>query len=508
MARIEKTVFISYRRKDISWALAVYQDLTHHGYDVFFDYTSIPSGDFEQIIISNIKARAHFVLILTPTTLDRCGEPGDWLRREVEVAIDEKRNITPLFFDGFNFGNNNVSEKLTGKLKKVSQYNGMNVHQDFFLEAMERLRNKFLNVPLNAVLHPVSAEVQEVVLEEQRAANKAAEEAKARAKWEAIEVRKKKQKEFINRISKLISSNIHRFGIGGIILIGILGILFVGNYIFNNLPVGEMPEFTSSATLRPAMPITTMTLRPITSTATETLFTPTITFTPSLTTDANPTKVSEQDGMVMVYVPEGEFTVGVKDPADYSGYNQIPAQSAYVSAFWIDQTEITNAMYGKCVDSGQCNKPLNEYENNIDSYFRSLEFQNFPVIYIDWYMASIYCRSVGRRLPSEAEWEKAARGTDGRRFPWGNDDNNSLRSYAHGNLSDIAEVGIYPLGASPYGVLDMEGNVEEWVGDIYQVYTKQREHKIARVGVESRYGWDPSSRYGYLGFRCAIDADH
>ena len=102
MARIEKTVFISYRRKDISWALLVYHRLTANGYDVFFDYTSIPSGDFEQIIISNIKARAHFLVILTPTSLDRCNEPGDWLRREIETAISVKRNIVPLFFDSFS----------------------------------------------------------------------------------------------------------------------------------------------------------------------------------------------------------------------------------------------------------------------------------------------------------------------------------------------------------------------------------------------------------------------
>jgi hypothetical protein len=173
MARIEKTVFISYRRKDVSWALNVYQNLMHKGFDVFFDYTSIASGDFEQIIIGNIKARAHFILILTPTTFDRCGEPNDWLRREIETAIDEKRNITPLFFDGFSFGAANVSEKLTGKLKSISRYNGMNVPQDYFNEAMERLCNTFLNVPLDAVLHPMSVEVQEVVKKEQLAANKA-----------------------------------------------------------------------------------------------------------------------------------------------------------------------------------------------------------------------------------------------------------------------------------------------------------------------------------------------
>src|SRR6185503_9034035 len=77
--RIEKTVFISYRRTNLPWSLAIYQDLTKHGFDVFFDYQSIHSGDFEQVIISNIKARAHFIVILTPSALERCDNPSDWL---------------------------------------------------------------------------------------------------------------------------------------------------------------------------------------------------------------------------------------------------------------------------------------------------------------------------------------------------------------------------------------------------------------------------------------------
>src|SRR5215210_3231327 len=120
MSRIERTVFISYRRRDISWALAVYQYLTNQKYDVFFDFSSLSSGDFEQVIISNINARAHFLLILTPTALDRCNEPGDWLRREIEAAIEEKRNIIPLFFDGFSFATTSVTEKLTGKLESIN----------------------------------------------------------------------------------------------------------------------------------------------------------------------------------------------------------------------------------------------------------------------------------------------------------------------------------------------------------------------------------------------------
>src|SRR5690349_1407112 len=178
MASIEKTVFISYRRKDRYEALAVYQYLTSQQYDVFLDYTSIPSGDFEQSIVSNIKARAHFLLILTPTALDRCSEPGDWLRREIETAMDEKRNIVPLFFDDFTFSAPGFAEKMTGKLETLRHYNGLDIPAGYFTEAMERLCEKYLNVPLDAVLHPVSTEVRKVVEGEQIAARQALDQKK------------------------------------------------------------------------------------------------------------------------------------------------------------------------------------------------------------------------------------------------------------------------------------------------------------------------------------------
>jgi hypothetical protein len=171
MARIEKTVFISYRRTDLYAALAVYQDLTSRGYDVFLDYTSI-HVDIEEIIVSNIRARAHFVLILTPTALDRSNEPDDWLKREIEIAIDEKRNIVPLFFDSFSFNSPSVTEKLTGKLAKIKRYNGLDIPSGFFKEAMDRLSNNFLSDPTDAVIYPVSNKVQQVVREEKSAANK------------------------------------------------------------------------------------------------------------------------------------------------------------------------------------------------------------------------------------------------------------------------------------------------------------------------------------------------
>ncbi len=173
MGRVEKTVFISYRRTNIPWALAIYQNLTSHGYDVFFDYDSIPSGDFEQVIIGNIKARAHFLVVLTPSALERCINPDDWLRREIETALDEKRNIVPVFLEGFDFGSPSISKYLTGKLETLKKYNGQNVPAGFFDEAMEKIRNKFLNVSLDAVLHPVSAIIQKKVKKQQVSASKA-----------------------------------------------------------------------------------------------------------------------------------------------------------------------------------------------------------------------------------------------------------------------------------------------------------------------------------------------
>ena len=105
MERVEKTVFLSYRRTNLPWALAIYQDLTQYGFDVFFDFNGIASGDFERVILENIKSRAHFLVLLTPSALERCNDPKDWLRCENETALDSQRNMVPLMLKGFDFGN-------------------------------------------------------------------------------------------------------------------------------------------------------------------------------------------------------------------------------------------------------------------------------------------------------------------------------------------------------------------------------------------------------------------
>jgi tetratricopeptide (TPR) repeat protein len=173
MERVEKTVFLSYRRTNIPWALAIFQNLQHHGYDVFFDYEGIASGDFERVILGNIKARAHFLVLLTPSALERCNDPGDWLRREIETALANQRNIIPLMLEGFDFGTPTIAGQLTGTLATLKHYNGMSIPPDYFEEAMERLRSRFLNVPLTAVLHPASPSAQRAATEQKAAASAA-----------------------------------------------------------------------------------------------------------------------------------------------------------------------------------------------------------------------------------------------------------------------------------------------------------------------------------------------
>lgn len=170
MERIEKTVFISYRRTNIAWALAIFQNLTQYGFDVFFDYSGIASGDFEQSILENINARVHFLVLLTPSALENCVDASDWLRREIEAAIDSRRNIIPLMLEAFDFGAPKISAQLTGKLAALKRYNGMTVPPEYFLAAMDKLRNQFLNVPLKAVSHPPSMPAKEAARLQQTAA--------------------------------------------------------------------------------------------------------------------------------------------------------------------------------------------------------------------------------------------------------------------------------------------------------------------------------------------------
>lgn len=212
------------------------------------------------------------------------------------------------------------------------------------------------------------------------------------------------------------------------------------------------------------------------------------TTTPIPTIGSGSTMVFGKDSMVMVYVPGGNFTMG--DTVDQAmavcqkyknncqrGWftDEEPAHTVYLDIYWIDQTEVTNKMYALCVAAGKCNPPKSSESSTRKNYYGNPEYDNFPVIYVSWEDARTYCAWADRRLPTEAEWEKAASWDETNQvmytYPWGNTANDcNLSNYPDGSkncVGDTTAVGSYPNGKSPYGTLDMIGNVWEWMADWY-----------------------------------------
>lgn len=157
MTDTRKTIFLSYRRSVTRYlALLIFQTLRARGYDVFWDIEGIGSGHFDTIILSQIEAREHFVVLLAHGTLDRCDEPGDWLRREIEHAIQAERNLVPVLVDGFTL--DVASQYLTGGMSTLPRYNATNLYFDFFEAGIDRLCAQFLTEHATRPVRPAPPE--------------------------------------------------------------------------------------------------------------------------------------------------------------------------------------------------------------------------------------------------------------------------------------------------------------------------------------------------------------
>ena len=175
-------------------------------------------------------------------------------------------------------------------------------------------------------------------------------------------------------------------------------------------------------------------------------------------------KIVDNYNEPMNLIPIGYFIMGQE--SHYA--NEQPMHTVYLNSYYMDVYEVTNSEYKTCVDDGVCVPPLSLRSYTHLSYYNDSKFAKYPVIYVTWQQAENFCQWRGERLPTEAEWEKAARGgSDVRQFPWGEGLDCTKANYDQCGIGDVVEVGSYPSGVSPYGIYDMMGNVWEWVADWY-----------------------------------------
>jgi len=255
------------------------------------------------------------------------------------------------------------------------------------------------------------------------------------------------------------------------------------------------------------------------------------------------TEIVDDKGVTMLIVPEGEFNMGMdaddglmeclnessnRDCRHLYG-DEYPPHQVFLDAFYMDKYEVTNILYKSCVNTGICTEP-GESRPGDSTFYNDASYANHPVSHVDWFQAMAYCKWRGATLPTEAQWEKAARGTDSRTYPWGEGIGCDKANYFDPTLSDsclvaITKVGEYDDGVSPYGIYDMAGNIQEWVADWYSASYYQNSPPSNPVGPASGAfrvvrggGWNsiysdlssttrefiaPASSFGKIGFRCA-----
>ena len=357
-----------------------------------------------------------------------------------------------------------------------------------------------------------------------------------------------------------------------ILLIGGVGAIILGTVlIWSDQPLDRMPVNLSNATVSPSQVLQSQaTTSPTQEQIVETILpTTTSTLTSTLTreppptpmpTEATPTilppSVTDEFGVNMVLVPAGSFEMGSSADVGMATCKQLyvdgeciradyldeePIHSVTLDDFYLDTYEVTNAQYANCVAEGVCNPPTKTSSFTSDLYYGDPKYNRYPVIYVRWEDANTYCSWRDARLPTEAEWEKAARGTERSIYPWGNDFDGEIANFCDKNcfsdwanemyndgFGDTAPVGEYPAGVSPYDVMDLAGNVWEWVADWYSLNYYQDspfenpagpsygEKRVLRGGAwnangsilrtTTRFPENPDGSFFNVGFRCAKPA--
>ena len=470
-------IFISYSHKDTDYAHKLADTLRSDGFDVWIDARIDYGSQWPHEIQKQLDSCDAFILIMTPRSF-----ASEWVQSELQRA---KRKLKPIF-----------------PLLREGDEPWLSVESTQYYDVRKG------NVPdarfYSAIRHVVSRNEDGAAI--QMPTQDAKKSPRNRSSVGSPKI----------RILALIAI----IGAGATLLAVIIPLIWSG--ISQNIPSSSASDETPASSVY---------------SPTEPGDAPATGISPNTSLDS--ANFTDPGGVEMRLVPEGEFTMGINadnglaecrkysSNCDRGNYeDEEPPHAVSLNAFYIDTYEVTNSLYAGCVDDGFCQLPTRTSSETRVSYFGNPEFDNFPVIFVDWNMANTFCYWRDARLPTEAEWEKAARGTDERTYPWGNEVDESQANY-NNSIGDTAEAGNYDSGISLYGVYDMAGNVWEWVADYYS-YTYYQDSPFENPlgpgsGVEHvlRGGsWfdtadlirttvrlmEPNLVDNNFGFRCARDA--
>ena len=518
----QRRIFVSYSRTNATFALKLARELKADSFAAWLDQLDIPTGArWDDEVEKALRECEIFIIILTPASV-----ASDNVKDEIGYALGKNKRFIPVMLENCEIP------------FRLHRFQYVDFTKKSFDEGVQSVKDLLISLMTQPTVHrgEASADTQDQMAQaeaerkakedrDRLAAQKAEEEQAAIDKGETKRQADKKvlPAEVIAepvsitpaKIKPASKRMIYGFGV-----VFVLAILVIGlSALSTRTPFGP--------TALPTLGIGSIT-------------------------------ISERDGMKLLYVPAGEFTMGEEATdalalckelsseciANLDNFkNEAPPHMVVLDAFWIDQTEVTNAMFTKFIaETGYST----EAEESGSSFLVQLgatvegidwahpsdpssdlsNIMDHPVVHVSWKDAQAYCTWANRRLPTEAEWEMAARGIDGRTYPWGSKlPNNDLLNY-NGAVGGSTEVDDYPAGASPYGVLDMAGNVWEWVADWYgeDYYSTSRssnpsgpfssDYKVRRGGswvssgvnvrTVTRDPQTPTVTTNLVGFRCAL----
>jgi formylglycine-generating enzyme required for sulfatase activity len=518
-------VFISYSRKDTEFVERLAADLQSTGLEVWYDLSGLEGGTrWGSEIQAAIEQSQYFLVVLSPNSLE-----SKWVQREFLYAEGRNLKVIPLQYlpctlpmwlldlmvidlQGRNYDRNferlvkalGVQPGAVKQLVEVEKPAQGQVPNRKETEEKERKAYQEKQAQLKLEERQLKQAEQELA----KSRNQERKEAKAKEK------RARRRESWLKWKPKLP----RLAGLAGLGVLVILGVYFLLPLIQGAM--GTIPQSTNTSD-----PTNTQN--------------PTNTSIIGTVTPDGP-KPGEKylrpaDGMWMMYIPAGSFTMGggsmeaidlckqVQGECLSEWFNDAdPSHEVSLYEFWMDETEVTNGLYLKCKNAGACQPPDDSSSSTRPSYYDNPQYYNYPVINVSWQDAVDYCTWAGARLPSEQEWEMTARGgSEGRIFPWGNSHMDSFTANYGKQPGDTTEAGKYPLGVSKYGNFDMAGNVWEWVQDWYAAYPGGdpgansyfgQTYKVMRGGswadpfnllTVSREYRIPDSEDMDIGFRCA-----